>query len=140
MTLSLPAVTRLVVARLALDDEGASVRAALGSPTSILHAEDLVKPYPALPLIAYRRNPVPTVERVVQIATYTWWVYDDPSKLFDRIDTLLGLIPEAYAARRLDQATGGVIGNVAVQDPGDQRYDPQLELNASWIRVYIHAG
>lgn len=142
MSLSLPAVTALVVGRLETDVEGQAVRARLGAGAgSIIRAEDLGRiEVPARPLLAYRRNPVPTLERVVRILTLTWWIYDDREQGHWRIDDLLGEIPLAYEARRLDQQSGGVIGDVAVGDAGEQRFDATLGLNISWIRVYITAG
>lgn len=147
----------LVFGRVYEDQEGAAIRMKLGGATSVVHAALIDEKIeadrqrsigvdvtaitlPPRPFVALRRNAVPTIERVLHLAMFTWWIYDDPDRLYWRIDELCGLFVSAYAARRLDQRTGGVIGNVHVGDFGPQLPDVTLGLLSSSVQVAILAG
>lgn len=158
MPFDVAATGRLVFARPYQDPEGQIVRDRLGDGANcVVHAALIDEKIeadrqraagvdiaaitlPPRPFIALRRNAIPTVERVLYLALFTWWIYDDPDQLYWNIDSLCGLLVRSYAAKKLDQHTGGVIGNVHVGDFGPQLPDISLGLLSSSVQVAILAG
>jgi hypothetical protein len=114
--IDLYALTDAVFERLKSDAEGAAVRTALGDgATSVLLVEDLrleaqlgAQQHPARPMLALRRGAAPTVDRVINRPTYTWFLYDDIPVGYGRIEALIPLVAAAYAEGLLSVPTVGV--------------------------------
>jgi hypothetical protein len=133
-----------VYARLYADAQGAAVRALLGAGAdSVLVAEDLriegltVLSLPARPLVALRRGAVPIDGRVVNRPVYTWYVYDDPSAGYGRIEALLQPLAQVYEGTPLFVSTVAV-GDVEVS-AGAQLRDDALKLLLCPVTVIIGA-
>ncbi len=91
-------LTAAIYNRLKTDSAGSSVRSALGNgATSVIHAKELSKPLPALPLVALRPGAIPTSERILQQPSFKWFVYDDPAKGYYAINAIVKLIATAYS-------------------------------------------
>lgn len=124
------ALIAAVFARLAEDDAGAPVRDLLGAGAgSIIHARRLRdQVLPLRPILALRAGSQVPLERVLNQASFTWWVYDDPAQDYARINALLRPISDAYDRRRYPLATPTVAaGSVQIQ-AGQETEDTALGL------------
>ena len=87
--------------RLASDSAGATVRAALGSASSILPASSLARfatavDLPARLLMAFRALDTTGNRRDGQREYFAWYLYDDAHYGYRRINDLIPLILAAY--------------------------------------------
>ncbi len=124
-------------ARLASDAAGASVRAALGAgATSIIHADQLaIEPRPARPLLAGRGGQLTGQSGEMRQLWWRWWVYDDPTQMYWRINGLLPLIEQAYPLHALPH------GEIRVGIVTDERPDTTLKLLTRSIQlIYTTRG
>lgn len=126
-TPDIQALTSAVYQRLASDTEGSSVRSALGSgASSVIHAAGLnANSLPARPFVALRRSSFVPFNMSEWRAYFNWYIYDDPAQGYYRIDTLIRLIGQAYAARDLTSPTDGATTWI-VLTAGNQGEDASL--------------
>jgi hypothetical protein len=126
-TPNIAVLTATVYSRLRTDSAGSGVRAALGAGApSVIHAKDLnVNTLPARPFVALRRGPVTTVNLTEWRGYFTWWLYDDPAQGYYRIDSLIRLIGQAYAATDLSAPVDGAPSWIEMS-AGQQGEDTKL--------------
>lgn len=141
--IDVPAITLAVWRRLAVDVDGAAVRALLGdAANSVMMAQDLrlevlrARALPARPLVALRRATTPTVERVVVMPTFIWYTYDDTANGYGRLDALPLAFADAFRSPMRVPSVG--VGSVDV-GTGEHLYDGILGLLMCPITVTIGA-
>lgn len=98
MTIALTPNRALLYARLKSDAAGAAVRAATGPGDAhgVIPAHLLRKPLPARPFVCARAGVISGQSDGMRGVVLTWWLYDDPSEGYARIDALIDLIGAAY--------------------------------------------
>lgn len=97
MALDLASISAALFARIATDVAGAGVRGILGSPQSVIKAEQLgQRPLPARPLAVWRDGAVGGAALQMRSITGVWWVYDDPGQGYSRIHAVVAAIETAY--------------------------------------------
>lgn len=79
------------------DTAGAAVRAALGaSSTSILTRRGVAGTLPVAPFIVIQYGPVSGKAGFTRSFFPTWWLYDDATRDWNRLNDLAALIEAAY--------------------------------------------
>jgi hypothetical protein len=141
----LNALIALVYNRLYSDSNGSAVRALLGAgASSVIHAKELSETratdivLPARPFIALRPGAIPTTDRVIEQPQFTWFVYDDPSQGYYRINAILPALATAYtgdSVTPLQLTTSAGIGLVTVDSPSQETQDDKLNLFVRFVRV-----
>lgn len=124
------ALIEAVYGRLAQDAAGAPVRALLGDgAASIIHARRLRdQVLPLRPLLALRAGAQVPLERVLNQASFTWWIYDDPEQDYARINALIFPVSNAYDWRRYPLATPTVAAGTVQVQAGQETEDTALGL------------
>jgi len=87
-----------IFSMLKTDSAGASVRSALGAAAaSIIPNQDLTKAdLPASPFLVGSGGAITGDRRQMRDIFYTWLIYDDPTTMWRRINTIASLIEAAY--------------------------------------------
>jgi hypothetical protein len=126
-TPNIAVLTATVYSRLKTDTEGASVRAAVGvGASSVIHAGDLdAATLPPRPFVALRRGPCTPVNLSEWRAYFTWWLYDSPEQGYYRLDSLIRLVGQAYAAKDLSAPVDGAPSWIELS-AGQQGQDAKL--------------
>lgn len=135
---NLATIADAVYNRLASDGEGATIRASLGSGAAgVIRAPVLWARQPAYPFVVLRAGAVPTVERVAQAATFTWYIHDAREQGYSRITPLLTSIADAYATA-LPHPTGGTIGGVEVALVSQETEDRGLSTLVRFVQLAVY--
>ena len=77
---------------------GAAVRALLGNDAaSVIDADDLgAASLPTAPFVVLRRGPLTGAHLQLRTLFVAWWLYDDASRRYDRLNEIVALITAAY--------------------------------------------
>lgn len=123
-----------VFSRLKSDAAGAVVRVALGDgANSVIHAQQLsLGSLPATPFLALRAGPVAGRSYDMRIPTWTWWLYDDPSAYYWRINGLVPLIEAAYPRGSI------AFGAIEVANIGGETVDDALNLLVRTVQLAFY--
>lgn len=106
--------------------------------SSVLHARRLASERFKSPFVAYRGGPIITRDRIVQMPTFRMIVYDEPSKGYWRINTIVPLLSRALLAEpKLSLSVGAVIGDIAVTGVSGETTDPVLNLFMRYLTVSV---
>lgn len=128
LRLDVAGLTADVFNRLALDDAGEPVRLELGAgELGVLAAHQLEQlPPPAGPFIALRRYPIAAPPGGPIVATFLWYIYDDPGQGYARINALLRPLALAYdqSVSPLPRAHAAI--SAADLAAGEERHDSAL--------------
>lgn len=118
LPLPLKELNALVFNRLAVDPEGAAVRAVV----KLHRAIQLTRGGTAFPFSTLRRGQV-VRNGVQRIVPYVWTHYDDVAVGYDRLTDLLPLVTAAYGAKPLWLPAGAAISGVEVDAGGPEGAD-----------------
>lgn len=142
-TLNIQQLNQIVFGRLKSDAAGGALRVALGVGVPVLQAgAACVIPATALnatklppaPFVALRIRPL-TAVGIVR-ANYTWFLYDDPAFDSYRLNALVPLIAQAYAAP-LSSPAGAAINHVEFGLVGEAFPDPALGRVAMALPITV---
>jgi len=139
------ALVSVIFGRVYQDAAGQPIRdvltAALASPaaeTRIVHAATLNKATPPPPFLAFRRGPMPTIERSIIAAYAYWYLYASPEQMYWDINTLIKPFATAYnAAVHPLIFNGAPLGQVDMLI-GEERADNALHLLMTQITLTVY--
>lgn len=95
MALDLQTLTALWFSQLKSADAGAAVRAALGDGAASVGWWDQQRPAKT-PYLVGKAGAIGGQSYDERLLTYTWWIYDEPTQNYRRINRLVTLIEQAY--------------------------------------------
>lgn len=140
ITINVQGLTEALFNRAALDIVASDLRAILGSATlSVIPADRLeLGSKPPRPFIALREDVIITLDRIVQVPTYRWFLYDDRENGSSRINKLIPLLYKAYSAELLN-VNNILINRIVFDSVSQYTTDTELNLGLRYVSLSVEA-